>query len=328
MNNLIKQILLSLCLFAATNAQEWIDQSITLSINNRFIEAESLLLGLMVKGDSSIDVNFYYASVLNSKMTHYENKLDEEPFLEALNKMIVQGERELENEKVKPANKAKILFYMGSAYGYLGFFQGQNGKWFSALKNGNRAKDFLQRAIEMDSTLWDAYLGLGAYKYWVSTKISWIPLIPDERDEGIALIKKTISNKGHSQYMAMHQLIYILLDYGRFDEAQQFAEIIVQKFPQSTFMRWAHSHVYMKKKDLPAAIDSYKQLLQLIDNDPQPNPNHRLVCLARLGDMYARSDSCTSAIKVIQQIQKFAEKEELDDEVVRLVTEISDRCLQ
>jgi len=152
--------------------------------------------------------------------------------------------------------------------------------------------------------------------------------MPDQREEGIELIKKTISHDAYSKYLAMHQLIYILLDFGQFDEAEKLAEEIIKVYPQSTFMRWAHSHVFMKKKELPAAIASYKTLLELIDDDPNANPNHRLTCLGRLADMYSRADSCEQALQIQEKLND-SENESLlenNEEVQRLILEVSERC--
>lgn len=325
MKNVVILILVSLL---PVLAQDWIKQSIDLTINSHFDEAEQLLQNRMQQGDSSLAVDFYYASVLNSKMTHFENQLDEQPFFDALDRVIDNGEKQLNQDNLSAKEKAKISFYVGSAYGYLGFYQGQSGQWLTALSNGESAHNYLEKAVELDSTIWDAYLGLGAYKYWVSTRIHWIPFVPDQRDEGIRLIKKTIENNAYSKYMAIHQLIYILLDYGRFNEARMWAEKVVKIYPESTFMRWAHSHVYMKMKDLPAAIASYKILLDLLENDPQSNPNHRVTGLARLADMYARSDSCQQALSIAEDIRQdnYFSTSPDDDEILRLLREIDERC--
>lgn len=325
MKNLILFILLSA---NALSAQDWISKCIDFTINTKFNQAESLLTSRMDNGDSSLVVYFYYASVLNSKMTHFENNADQEQFYSALNRVIENGEKSLKNENLDYSKKARILFYVGSAYGYLGYHQGQIGEWFSALKNGGNARDYLQQAVETDSSVWDAYLGLGAYKYWLSTKVHWIPFIPDEREEGIRLIKKTIEHESHSRYMAMHQLVYILLDFGDFDQAEKIADELIEKYPQSQFMYWAYSHVFMKKKDLPKAISAYKKLLQLIDSDPKANPNHRITCLARLGDMYSRAKNCTEANKVKLEIEQdaFFISQESNDEIEKLLDEISERC--
>jgi tetratricopeptide (TPR) repeat protein len=310
-----------------SNAQEWVSQSIDLAINAQFAEAESLLTTRMAMGDSSLKVFFYYASVLNSKMTHFENSADEKEFYAALQHVIQTGELALKKDNLSIKEKAQILFYTGSAYGYLAFYQGQSGEWFSAVKNGNNAREYLLRAIDEDSTQWDAYLGLGAYKYWLAAKIHWLPFVSDEREEGIIFIKKAIENNSVSRPMAMHQLIYVLLDFGEFEQAQNLADKLVEEYPRSPFMYWAHSHVYMKKKDLDKAIHSYHILLGLIEEDEKANPNHKITCLARLMDMYARKGNCTKVREISARIVK--DKYYIttgNSETQRLLDEVKKRC--
>lgn len=324
----MKAVVIFLLLINVSAAGEWIRQCIDLTINTKFYQAESLLTARIDNGDSSMDVHFYYASVLNSKMTHFENDTDQQKFYGALNQVIDKGEQYLDNMDLDLKTKAQILFYVGSAYGYLGFYQGQIGEWFSAVRNGSKAHNFLQQAVETDSTIWDAYLGLGTYKYWLSTKVYWIPFIPDEREEGIALIKKTIEHNPYSRFMAMHQLVYILLDYGDFNQAEIIAQELIKQYPESQFMYWAYSHVYMKKREFPKAIAAYKKLLRLIENDANANPNHYITCLARLADMYARSGDCVLANEVKLKIEQndFFITHTNNDEVNDLLLRISEIC--
>ena len=89
-----------------------------------------------------------------------------------------------DNIEVSDSTKAQYLFYLGSSYGYRGFFEGRKGNWYSALSDGLKAINLLDESVEMDSTLMQAYLGIGTYDYWSSSKIKfalWLPFIPDNQ---------------------------------------------------------------------------------------------------------------------------------------------------
>lgn len=278
----------------------WIRQSIELTINNKFAEAESLLVNRMAEGDSTIETKFYYASVLNSKMTHFENQDQENFYLKLLNRVIGQASSKLDsNVSLSAEQQARLYFYLGSAYGYLAYYQGQTGKWYAAINNGFEAVDNLRLAVDLDSTLYDAYLGIGVYSYWKSTKLKpilWLPFVPDSREEGIALIKKAIDNGAFGKYMAMHQLVYILLDYGDFEGALEYAKIIRQKYPKSQFMTWAWAHTYYKMHDFSKAIEAYNYLLGLVETDPQSNPEHWLAVQVQLADVFFKMKEYNSCI--------------------------------
>jgi tetratricopeptide (TPR) repeat protein len=189
--------------------------------------------------------------------------------------------------------------------GYLAFFQGQTGEWFAALKNGVNAIDYLEQAVLYDSTFYDAYLGIGVYKYWKSTKlksISWIPFVKDERAEGIRLIRKATDSSSRSKYMGMHQLIYILLNYGDFFRAKQYADEAIKKYPDSQFMWWAYCHTLYKMHDNKKAIEAYKHLYRMLKNTQKGNPSHMVTCHLRMAEVYLRmkdTDNCREQCRMV-----------------------------
>ena len=289
------RIALILCLnFVLLLSQEdngWIKESIDLTINTNFAAAESLLTAKIAESDSSIEACFYYASVLNSKMTHFENSDNADEFLDILQKVVDKCDSGLENDDLGAEEKARLHFFQGSAFGYMGFFEGQNQQWFKALNHGLKSINDLKKAAELDSTLYETYLGIGVYQYWRSTKLKfllWTPFFDDLRQEGIANIKKAIRPGVLSRYMAMHQLVYILLDYKKFDEALAYAEEAAAAYPQSQFMQWAYAHVFFKKHDNQRALQEYDRLMALLLADPDVNPSHLITCHLRRARIYLR----------------------------------------
>ena len=252
-----------------------------------------------------METYFYYASLLNSKMTHFENFHNDSLFLIVIDSVIKKADRLLKNSNMDSLQSARVLFYKGSAVGYLAFYEGQTGKWLAAFNNGIDAIDYLEQAVAYDSTFYDADLGIGVYKYWKSTKLKavlWLPFVKDERAEGIRLIRKATDNASRSKYMGMHQLIYILLDYGDFYRAKQYAQKAVEKYPQSQFMWWAYAHTLYKMHDNLNAIETYKHLLEMINNDPQANPSHKVTCRLRMAEIYSRMnirDDCREQCSII-----------------------------
>lgn len=294
-------IILIISVPVAVYASDWIQQTIDFAINTQFDSAEYIIHERFAYGDSSLPVYFYYASILNSKMTHYENDDELDRFINMLNKIIDESTLLIQvNGLLDDSSKAKLYFYRGSAYGYLAYVQGKNGQWLKALDNGMASIDDLEKSVQIDSTLYDAYLGIGVYYYWKSTKLKymlWLPFVADMREEGINQIKLAIEKGRYSAALAMQQLIYILLDYGRFDEAIPYAKKVVELYPKSQFMRWAHAHVYYKRHDYDKAVESYFKLLELIENDTKSNPSHWLFCQTRLAEIYFKQKKYNLAIQ-------------------------------
>jgi len=276
-------------LFAST--PPWVENVMVWTINGRFQKAEDFLRQKIARSDSALAPCFYLASVLNSKMTFYENQQDAPEFEHLLKYIIRKTDQRIQQIPADDSLLARLYFYRGSAYGYLAYFQGQNGQWFSALKNGLKAVNDLKKTVQLDSTFYEAYLGLGTYKYWRSTKLKmalWLPFVSDQREEGIRDIKRALQSSSNSRYMALHQLVYILTDYRKFDAALHYAKEGVSVFPESQFLWWAYAHTYFMAHDYPNAAKTYGHLLQLIERDPDANISHRLACLVRLAEIYRR----------------------------------------
>lgn len=308
----IKPILLSIILFAlfvllkpeTVKASDWIQQTIDYTINTHFDSAEAVIDERFAEGDSGLPVYFYKASILNSRMTHFEEDTDLKDFYNILNVIIDKANQLIETDKMSDIReRANVYFYRGSAFGYLAYAQGKNGQWLKALDNGLASIKDLEKSVHIDSTLYDACLGIGVYYYWRSTKLKymlWLPFVPDMREEGIEQIKLAIEKGKYSAGLGMQQLIYILLDYGRFDDAVPYAEKVIKLYPRSQFMRWAHAHVYYKRHEYDKAIDSYLKLLALIKADPDSNPSHWLFCQVRLAEVYFKQEKYSSAIEHAQ----------------------------
>jgi len=313
--------------------RDWIQETVDFTINTNFKSALQLISGKIAADSNDYRAQFYLAATLNSKMTHFETHADADIFNKAIDKTLQLVESELEsNQELSDSMKAELFFYEGSAYGYRAFFQGNNGNFLSALSNGLKSVGSLSKAIEIDSTMYGAYFGIGVYKYWRYSRlkfISWLPFIPDDREEGIAMIKMAIACDSLSKYIAMHQLVYILLDYGRFEEAISFAEKIVERYPKSQFMWWANAHAYYKKENFLKAKSSYLTLYKLIIEDPNRNMSHLLNCkfkLAIVNKELGEFEECKNQCDSILEISEKIELNGSIEDIVSQTVELSEEC--
>ena len=314
-----------LCQLLAGEQPSWISRGIELTINNRFDEALSVFSNACRETPGDYRAYFYLAATLDSKMIHYENDSDADKYHEAIDTVIHLVEEKLEEN---PANKAELIFYLGSAYGYRAYFLGRSGRWYSAFSNGKKATALLNKAVSLDSTIYDAYLGIGTYKYWLYSKLkyfTWLPFIPDEREEGIRMIQKPIKMNAPSKYMAMHQLIYILTDYNRSDDAVIYADTLVNRYPESQFMLWAAAHAFNKNKNYSRAISVYEKLSLLLAKDDNPNPSHVIKCGFKLSELYMRQkqyEACFSECTRVLQRSKSLNIHSKDKELIEALYQL------
>lgn len=127
------------------------------------------------------------------------------------------------------------------------------------------------------------------------------------------MIKKAVMNSRYSKYLAMHQLVYILLDFGRMEEAVYYAEKLIKRYPQSQFMWWAVAHAYFKSNKLLEAEKTYLKLLQLIKKDAERNPSHLLNCKLKLATIYKRMENMDACQQQCKELILFAQNISLND---------------
>ena len=87
-------------------------------------------------------------------------------FEEDLARAISGAKKLLESDS--PKDQAEGHFIMGLSLGELGEWDFLNHHWLKAFFNGKKALSHLKTCLKIDSTYYDAYLGLGSYDYQVS----------------------------------------------------------------------------------------------------------------------------------------------------------------
>ncbi|MDZ7261804.1 MAG: hypothetical protein ONB05_06840 [candidate division KSB1 bacterium] len=274
-------ILLTPVSFAQTDPRSRIDslilQSIELTIEQKYDEAQAKAQeAINMDKDNPIGYLFQAAS-LQSMMMDYESLQWKEQFDSLLNMALDVARRWIKKDQ----DPAWGHFCSGSALCYKAFFLGREKEYFSALHHCLKGVAHLERALSLDSTLYDAYLGIGSYKYWRSRKtriLNWLPFIKDERLEGIDLVRRTVEKGMFSRYAAINGLAWMLMDAGRIQEAINIANLGHEKFPESRFFLWCLAQGYFKLKDYRKANHYYQQILSSLLKEPYNNHYNEIIC--------------------------------------------------
>jgi tetratricopeptide (TPR) repeat protein len=130
------------------------------------------------------------------------------------------------------------FFICGASYGYRALYRAFHGSWWGAFRDGSRSSSNLKKCLEIDSTYYDAYLGLGAYKYYKTIKSKlflWLPFVSDRREEGINDIRKVIEDGVLASYNARESLLRILYEEGRYQDGAILADSLLQLNPKNIY---------------------------------------------------------------------------------------------
>ncbi len=251
-------------------------------MNNEFSRGDSLVRELIQRYPDRPWGYFYRGAILQAQMIDRNALTDTSAFWEAMDRCIgVVETREREGKAT-----AMDLFFKGSAYYYMAFHHMKLGHWWQAYRNTRKGVHILEQAVQQDSSLWDAYLGIGAYKFWKSQKaglLRFLLFIKNEKAKGLAMVRQAVQRSHLVPELARDQLVYMLMDDGQVEEAWQLAQKNLQLFPHSRFFLWTYAKASFKARKWKEAYKAYRYLWQYIQHhaDQKRNLGHVAVRLAR-----------------------------------------------
>ena len=115
---------------------------------------------------------------------------------------------------------AEAWFYLGGAYAARVQWRVLRGEKLSAARDGKRILEALERALELDPGLDDAYFGMGMYRYYAAVApaaarmLRFLLLLPGgDREEGLEQMRRARARGRLLQGEADYQLAIIYLWY-------------------------------------------------------------------------------------------------------------------
>jgi hypothetical protein len=258
-----------------------IEAGIEFTLNNQFSRAESLYVELMRENPRHPMGYFYVGATLQAQMLDAEEYHREQEFYRYMNRAI----RLADSLKQIGQADAWVYFYEGSAYIYRSFMKSKRDSWFGAYRDAVRGVSRLEKALTLDSTLYDAYLGVGSYKYWKSAKVDWLPFVRDERAEGIQMVETAIEKGKFVHWVGRDQLCWILMNEHQYERALGIAQENLRNFPESRFFKWTLVEIAQRSGNYQLSYPLYQELLQDVRALPGNNHYNELECLVKLAEI-------------------------------------------
>jgi tetratricopeptide (TPR) repeat protein len=197
--------------------------------NENFHEALEIFQKIIDRDQDDPRGYFYKAAVFNVTMQDYRTRAFEKEFNSYISQAIDKAEGRIKVD----SQDAEAHFYLGGAYGYRGIDKTLVGSWLGAFLDGTRGVFHLQKALTFNPKYYDAYYGLGSYHYWVSAKSSllwFLPFFADERARGIEELRLASDKGAFALYEARASLVTVLMNEGRWEEAQREVDVLLEKF--------------------------------------------------------------------------------------------------
>ena len=224
---------------------------------------------------------FYQAATLQSKMMDFETNFWEEDFYTLIDTALGYGDRHLKTDETDPW----VFFYIGTCYSYKGLYQVKNGNFLSGFSSARKGQKYLKKVLEIDSTLYDAYLGLGGYKYWSSRfkrYLWWLPWVTDDREEGIQMATLAVERGTFSYWVGVNNLGWIEYDRKNYWGALNLFRRGLRRYPESRFFLWGVADSYYKLGMYRKAMNIYQVLLTSIKKESIDNGYNEAQCRLKL----------------------------------------------
>lgn len=182
-------------------------------------------------------------------------------------------ERAIDNTEAwtdRAPEDAEAWFYKGAAYAARVQWRVLRDEKLSAARDGKSIKVALERAIELDPTLEDAYFGVGMYKYYADVApaaakfLRFLLLLPGgDRREGLDQMLRARTRGKLLQGEADYQLHVIYLWYeGQTARALQLLESLHERYPANPLFLAQIAEIQdVYQHDITASLTTWQTLL-------------------------------------------------------------------
>jgi len=237
--------------------------------NENYLQADSVNESYAQQYPSDPAGYLFKASVLLAVMTDREENLFENEFKRLIDTVMVLSEAVMDT--CRPSTSAWMALWRGNACTYLSLWESRFGSTIAAVRNGFRAKGEYELGLAFDSSLHDMYMGLGAFHYWKSAKagiLRRLRFFRNDKDKGIAELRKAAESSVISAEAARNALIWIRLDMKEYDSAITICGKMIAKHPDGKLFWWPLAQAYYATENWQGCIDTYTRLRELVAVDP------------------------------------------------------------
>ena len=192
---------------------------------------------------------------------HKEKQPVDQTYLELTTKAY-----KLAEESIHKHDSGEMRLYAGTADALAARLYGLRGEGRAGARAGVHARENFLKALALDPTLADAYMGLGLYNYYVDTLsglarvLRFFMGIPGgSKEEGIRQLEKAISEGQLSPPLARFYLALDLFNYDqKYEEALGVIGPLAEKYPENPAFELMRGDLYARLKRKEQAEESYR----------------------------------------------------------------------
>ncbi len=236
-----------------------------------------------------------------------------------INELLEDAEKLSEGMLDKNEDDIWANYFYALTKSYVSQYHALTKDYFNALADGLISINYFERCLELNPNFYEAYVAIGAYKYWSSelTKdLNWIPFIDDEREAGLKLIEDSIELSFYGQETAYNILIWTYISKGEYEKAVEICNAVLNKYPKNRIflngLAKAYS-LYDKKK----AIAIYQRVIDSYVSNKQLNIHSEIEYKMKIANLYREMGEDLSAINKYNEVIESCSSEVNIDENIK-----------
>ncbi|MBA4250609.1 MAG: hypothetical protein C0425_05265 [Chlorobiaceae bacterium] len=294
---LIALTFLSVQLYAVEQVQNQIRIGLRHVYNFEMDKAAELFDNIIKKHPADPRGYHYFSSIYLWKFLGSNDENDYKAFIRYSDFAISMAEKSLE----KNENDQTALFVLGANNGYRSIAFGKSEKFLEMIWSSKNSNSYLNDLIKLNPKFYDAYLGLGLFKFALSQ-------VPSTFKWALNMIGYSADNKEGIEYLVIaaqkgdlvkvEAEYYLSQIYSEFfsenQKAEQLLKNLNQKFPANILFAYSLAVTNMKLRDLRSA----EKKLVKISNDKNENFS-QIISYSNflLGDVNFRRNNFLEAIE-------------------------------
>jgi tetratricopeptide (TPR) repeat protein len=160
----------------------------------------------------------------------------------------------------KNEKDATAKFYLGGIYGYRGLAYQLDNSMLRAVQAGRKGFAYLEEAVQTDSTLYDAQMGFGLFRYLVAKvprEYRWVLNLlgfSGDLEGGLNSLRLAAEKGVYTRTEAKLYLYQFLLTEHKTDEAVKYMKELLHDYPDNTLFAVLYSSFLMRSENFDEAM--------------------------------------------------------------------------
>lgn len=293
--NLLLVIIFTFNIVSAQN-DKTLSRGLDFAYNFQFKNAEDFYINYKKKNNTNPLVEQLHANLYLLSYLSNNNQEDYSEFINYTEQAIEKAEEQLK----AGTNEAFNNYILGTVYCYRTIAFGKAESFVNAIWASKKAQSYLEDAIKLDSTLYDAYFGLGLFNVamaQVPSAFRWVLSLAGlsgNENKGVGYIRIASQKGNWNKVEAQFFLSQIMSEnFADYNSASSLIKPLITKYPSNLLFQYSSATIELKKRNLNESLKILKNLV-----NKKESRFSQIIAFSNflVGDIYFRKIEVDSAI--------------------------------